>query len=79
MPKTLTALAISQMATDFEDVSGKLLLASDDEDPLSDAASGATAAVSFADVVDRGRDAPVFNGPALLVDGVKAQREAGVR
>lgn len=81
MPKTLTALAISQTATDFDDVSGKLLFASGDEELFSDVAVGsaAAAAVSFAGVVESGRDAPVFNGPLLLVDGEKAHREAGVR
>jgi hypothetical protein len=78
MPNTLTALTISQMATDFDDVSGKLL-ASDGEELLSDVAVEEAATPSAAGAVESCRAEAAAIGPGLLTDAERAHSEAGVR
>lgn len=54
MPKTLTALAISQTAGALDEVSGKLLVLEDEdeEEEVASAATSPTEAVAVASVLD---------------------------
>lgn len=83
MPKTLTALAISQTAAYFDDVSGKLV-APDDEGSSADPAVGMGEAATVSPIGDvemgrDNRDMAAAAGPAGFAKGAGFQREAGVQ